>query len=131
MSASENLVSIEDERVMTSNTVRGYFDALARRDAWASFLASGMVFTSFTSPVKEVRGKAAFLEATRRFYSSIVSLELRELIVEGERACALTRYELRGPGGETFTSDVAEVFTVRSGQIDSFGIYFDSAPFPK
>ena len=117
---------------MTRATVQGYFDALARReDGWQSILADDMVFTSFTSPVKEVRGKGPFLEATRRFYSSIVSLQLRELIVEGGKACALTRYELRAPTGATFTSDVAELFTVNDGRIDSFAIYFDSAPFPK
>jgi hypothetical protein len=121
----------EKEGAMTRKAVQSYFEALAGRGDWQAFLADGVVFVSFTSPVKEVRGKEAFLAATRRFYGSIVGLELRELIVEGERACALTRYELRGPGDDTFTSDVAELFTVRRGKIDSFGIYFDSAPFPK
>jgi hypothetical protein len=43
----------------------------------------------------------------------------------------LTRYELRRPDGVVFGSDVAEIFAVREGRIDSLGIYFDSAPFPK
>jgi hypothetical protein len=42
----------------------------------------------------------------------------------------MTHYDLRGPAGP-FTSDVAEVFTIRDGKIHSFDIYFDSAPFPK
>jgi ketosteroid isomerase-like protein len=50
--------------------------------------------------------------------------------VEGPKACALTRYQLQGPA-DVFQSDVAEIFTVRDGKIDSLGIYFDSAPFPK
>ena len=115
---------------MTRDTVQGYFDALARKNGWERFMAENLVFTSFTSPVKEVRGKDAFLTATQRFYSSIVSLEVRDLIVDGAKACALTRYQLRGPTGSTFTSDVAELFSVSSGKIDSFGIYFDTAPFP-
>ena len=48
-------------------------------------------------------------------------------IVEGDRAVALTRYQLRGPKGD-FTSDVAETFGVANGKINSFGIYFDTAP---
>jgi len=28
-------------------------------------------------------------------------------------------------------SDVAEIFTVNQGKIDSIGIYFDSAPYSK
>ncbi len=52
-------------------------------------------------------------------------------MVDGDKACALTRYQLRPPNGNAFTSDVAELFTVKNGKIDSFAIYFDSAPFPK
>jgi hypothetical protein len=44
-----------------------------------------MVFTSFTSPTKEVKHKQAYLEATKRFYSTIRSVELRQLLVDGPR----------------------------------------------
>jgi len=116
----------------TKETVQGYFDALGRRaGGWESFLSDGMTFTSFTSPVKQVAGKAAYLQATGRFYSTIRSVEVRDLLVAGDKACALTRYELQPPGGNAFTSDVAEIFTVKDGRIDSFTIYFDSAPFPR
>ena len=111
-------------------TVEQYFDHLKTRNGWEASLADDLVFNSFTSPPKEVRGKNAYLEATKRFYGSIQSLEVRQLTVEGDRAVALTRYQLRGPAGP-FTSDVAEVFGVANGRISWFGIYFDSAPFPK
>ena len=52
-------------------------------------------------------------------------------MTDGDRAVALTRYQLGGPGGASFSSDVAEVFSVANGKITSFAIYFDSAPFPK
>src|SRR5262249_38827701 len=113
------------------STVEGYFAALRQKGDWPSYLADEMVFTSFTSPTKTARGKAACLESTKRFYGMISSFELRGLIADGERACALTRYELQPPNGPAFTSDVAEVFTVRDGKIRSFDIYFDSSPFPK
>jgi hypothetical protein len=49
-----------------------------------------------------------------------------------DRACALTQYELRRPDARsTIASDVAEIFTVKAGKIDSLSIYFDRAPFPK
>jgi ketosteroid isomerase-like protein len=43
----------------------------------------------------------------------------------------LTHYELKHPNGNIFSSDVAEIFTVKNGKITSFEIYFDTAPFPK
>jgi len=115
----------------TKETIEGYFSNLKQKKDWPSFLSDEMVFTSFTSPIRRISGKAAFLESTKRFYSMITELEVRALLVDGDKACALTRYQLQPPGGPTFVSDVAEVFGVRDGKITSFDIYFDSAPFPK
>lgn len=115
----------------TRDAVQGYFGSLKQKKGWEAFLAEDMTFTSFTSPIKRVSGRAAYLEATKRFYSMITALEVRDLVVDGHKACALTRYELQPPAGPAFGSDVAEVFGVRDGKISSFDIYFDSSPFPK
>jgi ketosteroid isomerase-like protein len=113
----------------TRNTVTSYFEALSAGTAWQSFLADAMTFTSHAAPQKQVTGRDAFVESTRGFYSMVRNAELRKLIVDGDRACAVARYELEPPQREAFTCDVAEVFTVRDGRIDSFEIFFDSAPF--
>jgi ketosteroid isomerase-like protein len=115
----------------TRGTIEGYFNSLRQKSGWESFLSDDMTFVSFTSPVKRVSGRAAYLESTKRFYSMITALQVKELLVDGQRACALTHYELQPPGGPVFGSDVAEVFGVRDGKITSLDIYFDSAPFPK
>lgn len=129
---TELLNLLERRLTMTTReTIQEYFASLEQKAAWPSFLSDDMVFTSFTSPVKRVNGKTAYLESTRRFYSMITGVEPRRLIVDGQQACALTRYQLQPPSGAAFSSDVAEVFEVRDGKIASFDIYFDSAPFPK
>ncbi|MDN5941675.1 MAG: nuclear transport factor 2 family protein [Nitrospira sp.] len=115
----------------TRDTIQGYFDSLKQKRGWEDFLSDDMTFTSFTSSIKRVSGKGAYLEATKRFYSMIKAMELKGILVDGERACALTRYELQPSGGPAFDCHVAEVFEVRDGKIKSFDIYFDSAPFPK
>jgi ketosteroid isomerase-like protein len=115
----------------TKDTIQDYFSALKQGDGWQDFLSDGLVFTSFASPIKQVTGKAAYLDSTKRFYTMITEINVRELIVEGSRACALTRYQLQPPGGPAFVSDVAEVFGVRDGKISSLDIYFDRSPFPK
>jgi ketosteroid isomerase-like protein len=116
---------------MTKDTVQGYFDCLRRKNDWEKFLANGIAFTSFVSPIKQIVGKSAYLEATKRFFSMVTTVEIRDLIVDGSKACALTRYKLQPPAGPPFESNVAEIFEVRDGQIVSLHIYFDSAPFPK
>ena len=116
----------------TRDTIQSYFASLEQKRDWDAFLSDDMTFTSFTSPIRRVNGRAAYLESTKRFYSMITRLEVRGLMVDGDQACALTRYELQPPSGApTFNSDVAEVFEVRDGKITSFDIYFDSSPFPK
>jgi len=115
----------------TRDTIEAYFNSLKQKKDWESFLSDDMIFTSFTSPIKRVSGRTAYLESTKRFYSMITALEVKEVMVDGDRACALTHYDLQPPGGPAFGSDVAEVFKVRGGKIASFDIYFDSTPFPK
>ena len=115
----------------TKETIEGYFSDLKQKKDWPSFLSDEMVFTSYISPIRRISGKAEFLASTKRFYDMITAVEVRDLLVDGDKACALTRYQLQPPGGPAFGSDVAEVFGVRDGKITSFDIYFDSVPFPK
>src|SRR2546428_7107131 len=114
----------------TKEIVQRYFEELKQRGRWESFLADDRSFTSFSRPLKEVTGKAAYLESTKRFFSMVKSVEVRDLIIEGAKGCALTRYQLQAPSGSRFQSDVADLFMVRNGKIDTFAIYFDTAPFP-
>jgi ketosteroid isomerase-like protein len=117
---------------MTTRTIiDDYFRRLKQKGDWSACLADDMTFTSFTSPNKRVEGRPAYLEATGRFYSTIAAVDVKEILVDGNRACALTHYDLRAPGLPAFSTDVAEVFQVRDGKIVAFDIYFDSAPFPK
>ena len=115
----------------TREVIQGYFDNLKLHRGWEAFLADQMQFTSFSSPIKRVSGRAAYLEATKRFYSMIQAVDIRGILVDGQKACALTTYRLQPPGGPAFESNVAEVFEVRGDRITSFDIYFDTAPFPK
>ena len=115
----------------TRETLQNYFDNLEQKQGWEAFLADDMTFTNFSSPIKQVTGRGAYLGATKRFFSLVTALEVKTLVVEGEKACAAVRYELQPPGGPAFDCHVAEMFKVRNGEITSLDIYFDSAPFPK
>lgn len=115
----------------TRETIQGYFDRLKQKSDWEAFLSDEMQFTIFTSPIERVTDRGAYLERLKRFYSMSKTVEIKDIIVDGDKACVLTRYELQPPGGPVFDSHIAEVFDVRDGKITSFDIYFDSAPFPK
>lgn len=114
----------------TRDVVQGYIDSVKAGGEWGSFLADDVAFTNFASPVRRTSGKPATLAVLRRFYSMMRALEIEGILVDGDRACVLTRYDLQPPGGHIFESHVAEVFEIGAGKITSFGIYFDSAPYP-
>jgi ketosteroid isomerase-like protein len=113
----------------TRHTIERYFSALSNRDRWEEYLDDEVRFVSHVTPPKEVSGRSAYVASTRGFYSMIEGLKLEGLIVDGDRACAQTRYRLRPPQGDAFNCDVSEVFSVRGNKIVSFEIYFDSVPF--
>lgn len=114
----------------TKETIESYFAALQAHDGWEVYLAEEVAFTNYAAPVKRVVGREAFVDSTRGFYGMIETVDVRDLIVDGNMACAVTHYELQSPTGDSFISDVAEVFTVEDEKISVFSIFFDSAPFP-
>jgi hypothetical protein len=125
-------MSIRRDAPATRATIERYFQRLEARNGWESSFDDRIAFTSYTSPRKSVEGRDNYLQATKRFYSSIANATVREYIVDGERACVLTRYSVKPPtGAPAFESDVAEIFSVKGDRITSLGIYFDTAPFSK
>src|SRR5256885_10585361 len=115
----------------TKSLIECYLEAIKKKAEWSGFFRDDVTFTSHVMSVKRVEGRTPFLESTRRFYSMIAGLEVIGLIVEGDRACALTRYKLQVPQGPSFSTEVAEIFKVVDEKIASLDIYFDSSPFPK
>ena len=129
--ANREQMPAKEDSSSARGVVESYFERLKKKKEWESLFADDIEFYQLTSPNKHTTGKAAYIETTKRFYATMVSVEVKDVIIEGEKACVLTRYELKPPNGNTFSSDVAEIFKVRSGKIVSFAIYFDTAPFPR
>lgn len=73
----------------TRDTVQAYFNSLREKGDWKIFLADQMVFTSFGTPSKQLTGRDAYLESTKRFYSMIDAVEIRDILVDGNKACVL------------------------------------------
>jgi len=111
----------------TKDTVQSYFQAI-NDGGWESYIADDVTLAIFSS-AKEIKGKAAYVAATKRFFQVAKSVELLQLIVDGEKACALVRYKLQGPSGKESATDIAEVMSLASGKIKSNTIFFDTTSF--
>ena len=115
----------------TREVIQAYFDSLKADRGWEDYLSEQIRFTNFGSPVTRTRGKGPCVELLKRFYSMVRTIEIEGILVDGDKACVLTRYELQPPVGPGFESHIAELLEVGGDKIESFGIYFDSAPYPK
>ena len=116
---------MQQQASLTKEVVTRYFEGI-NKGGWENHLADDMVFGVFD---KEIRGKQAYVSATRRFLQVAKQVVVRRLIIEGESAAAIARYKLVPPIGATSAADVAEFFTVKNGKIMSNNIFFDTTAF--
>lgn len=111
----------------TKEILEKYFAAI-HGGGWESYIADEFTFIS-SNLDKVAHGKAAYVEGAGRFFRLTTSVKVKELIVDGNAACALARYHLRSPKGNVGVCDVAEILTVSGGKIDSSKIFFDTKAF--
>jgi len=111
----------------TKEILQRYYDGLSRKEGWQSLLSEDILLTGTVA--KESKGKELFVNNS--FFKMVKDLKLKQMIVENENACALVSYDLESPNGKNFSSDVAEIWKVKDGRLDSLAIYFDTAEFQK
>jgi ketosteroid isomerase-like protein len=111
----------------TQEAIKGYYDGIKAKNGWQAYVSDDIAFAG--TDVKATAGKQAYVEATNQFLMAVKTSELKEMIVDGDKACAIVHYELMSPKGNRASSDVAEILTVKDGKITSSTIYFDTAAF--
>ncbi len=112
---------------ITQETLKAYYDGIKQKNGWQSFVSDDIAFDG--TGVKATKGKDAYIAGTSRFLQAVKTSQVKERIVEGDRACVLMHYDLMSPKGNSASSDVAEILTVRDGKIVSATIYFDTVAF--
>ena len=106
--------------------VEAYYGGIARGDDWQSFIADDV---TFSRPGSITKGKDAYIKATSGFLRLVEGSNVKELIVEGNKAFALVHYDLLSPKGNSDSSDVAELLAAMGGKIAVLTIVFDTAAF--
>lgn len=111
----------------TSELIGKYFAAI-HKGGWEEYIAEDFVFVN-SNLDNVARGKTAYVEGAGRFFRATTSVEIRQMIIEGENACVLARYQLRSPKDNTGVGDVAEILSVKDGKLTSSTIFFDTKAF--
>jgi len=112
----------------TKGTITRYYDGVKKKSGWESVISDDMSFTMGTQTTK---GKSSYVEITARFLHAVTDSNVKEMIIEGEKACVLVAYDLRPPKGNASTKDVVEILRIEGKKIASSTIFFDTEDFKK
>lgn len=109
----------------TKELVQNYYRSLIQKDDhWQQMYSEDAVFSD-ASETLLAKGKAAVIQSFVPFLKGVVDVKIKQMIVEGERACAVIAYVYVNPKGEKLSQDVAEVWRVKNNQLAALTIYFD------
>lgn len=107
----------------TKETIEKYFSAL-HKGGWESYIAEDFTFVN-SNLDKVAHGKAAYLEGAGRFFKTTTAVEIRQMLIDGDKVALIARYDVRSPKGNTGVCDVAEFITVEDDKLTSSAIFFD------
>ena len=109
-----------------------YYKGFAEKSGWEEVIADDFKFIggdmTKTDPVV---GKSAYIEVINRFSKLFKSMRVKEMIVEEEQACVIGNYDYEFPGGKKINGDVAEIWKVKNGKLESLTIFFDTLSFDR
>ena len=112
---------------MTKELLDKYYDRLPKKGDWGSLLSDDFLLTG--AGVKESKGREEYMK--NNFFRGVLGLRVKNMIIDGDSACAIVNYDLMSPKGNKFTADIAEIWKARGGKLISIAIYFDTAYFQK
>jgi ketosteroid isomerase-like protein len=114
----------------TKELLESYYKGFAKKEGWESVISDDFEFIggdmTNTTPVV---GKQAYIEVINRFSRLFTSMRVKEMIIEGENACVIGNYDYVFPSGKKINGDVAEIWKVKDGKLDSLTIFFDTLSF--
>lgn len=113
----------------TKDVIQSYYDSLNKKDDKRQELYSEDATFSDASRTLHAEGKAAVIQSFIPFLKAVESLKLKQMIVEGEHACAIVGYTYVNRKGQKMSQDVAEVWEVKDGKLTKLIIYLDLTAF--
>ncbi len=97
-------------------------------DAWKEVLAEQV---TFTGPVDQVQGKAAFIQLNERFMPMIRGNEMKQAQAAGNFVITQLEMDVEMPSGKTIKLDMSEWYEIKDNQIQSIKVYYDAEAFRK
>ena len=109
----------------TKDIIQNYYKSLEEKnDVWKDLYSEDAIFSD-AAQILLAEGKEAVIQSFTPFLKGVAGIEIKQLIVEGESACAIVGYEYVNPKEERMTQDVAEIWEIKNDKLAKLTIYFD------
>ena len=109
----------------TRDIIQSYYKSLDKKDdTWKDLYSEDAVFSD-AAQILSAKGKEAVIQSFTPFLKGVEGVKVRQLIAEGEDACAIVGYDYVNPKGKKMSQDVAELWKVRGNKLVKLTIYFD------
>ncbi|NOU46788.1 MAG: nuclear transport factor 2 family protein [Bacteroidales bacterium] len=107
-----------------------YYKGFAEKANWDSVIADDFEYIGgYMTDPNPIIGKQAFVEAIKRFSRVWETMTVKEMIIQGDKACVIGSYDLHFPNGQKINGNVSELWTIKNDKLQSLRIYFDTLTF--
>lgn len=114
----------------TKELLETYYKGFAKKEGWEAVISDDFKFVggdmTNTTPIV---GKQGYIEVIKRFSRVFTKMRVKKMIVENDKACVIGNYDYVFPNGKNMNGDVAEIWEVKNGKLDSLAIFFDTLTF--
>ena len=119
-----------DNQTTTKQLLETYYKGFAEKANWESVIADNFQYVGGDMTKAEpLIGKQAYIEVTKRFSQVFTAMRVKEMIIQDNKACVIGNYDFKFPRGQELNGNVAEIWTVNNGKLQSLTIYFDTLTF--
>ena len=118
------------ENTTTRSLLETYYKGFAKKANWENVIADNFEYIGGDMTNRQpIIGKQAYIEIIKRFSQRFESMNVKQMIIEGDTASVIGNYDFQFPNGYHINGDVAEFWTVRNGKLQSLTLYFDTLTF--
>jgi len=107
-----------------------YYKGFAEKANWESVIADDFRYVGGDMTKTEpLVGKHSYIEVIKRFSQVFTAMRVKEMIIQGDKACVIGNYDFKFPNGQEINGNVAELWTAQNNKLQSLTIYFDTLTF--
>jgi ketosteroid isomerase-like protein len=119
-----------DNQDKTRQILETYYKGFAAKANWENTIADDFEYTGGDmNNTKPIVGKQAYIDIIKRFSQRFISMRVKQMVVEGDKASVIGNYDFQFPNGNTINGNVSENWTIKDGKLKSLKLYFDTLTF--